>query len=218
MVEEENNNDEDRYWKRGNKKSTETLFLSFVIVTVALVIIVASVGIFSYIKWQEMKEGPKIRAEEALFEFKENDDNKTANITCHITLINKGEKNSEDLELEWIIMNKSESSDDIYILKDKKSVEAISKNGKDRTKFDMKLEPGNYTISYRIYEENLFSYEGRQDITVKQGDVEEYSDPEKYKEGDAEDTPMISSPILIIVILVSVFIYTIMRRRKHENR
>lgn len=218
MVEEEDTSDADRYWKRGNKKSSETLFLSFVVVTVALVVIVASVGIFSYIKWQDMKEGPKIRAEEALFEFKENEDNKTANITCHLTLINKGEKNSENLELEWIIMNKSESSDDVYILKDKKNVEPISKNGEDRTKFDMRLEPGNYTISYRVYEENLFSYEGRQDITVTQDDVEEYSDPKRYKEGDAEDTPMISSPILIIIVLVSVFIYTIIRGKKYEDR
>ncbi len=216
MVEEEDNTDEKRYWKKGNKKSTETLFLSFIVVTIALVIIVASVGIFSYLKWQDMKEGPKIRAEKALFEFEENSDNKTANITCHLTLKNKGKKKSEDLNLEWIIMDRDQSSDDIYIIKDSKSVETISKDGEDRTKFDMKLEPGNYTIAYRVYEDELFSYEGRQDITVTKDDVEEYTDPEKYREGEGAGTPMISAPLVIIVLLISVFIYSL-RRDKHEN-
>lgn len=216
MVEEESNNDEKRYWRKGNKKSTETLFLSFIVVTIALVIIVSSVGIFSYLKWQDMKEGPKIRAEKALFEFKENDDNQTANITCHLTLKNKGEKKSEDLNLEWIIMDKNQSSDDIYILKNSKDVDPISKNGEDSTKFDIKLKPGDYTIAYRIYEDELFSYEGRQDITVTKDDVEEYTDPEEYREGEGAGTPMISTPLVVVVLLISVFIYSI-RRNKHEN-
>ncbi len=209
MSEEE---EEDKpYWERTGSKSSQRLFLTFIAVVVIMLIIIVSLSIFSYMKWQDLKERPDIKAEEGLFEYVEATGDGKAKVRVHLTLVNQGEEKSEDLQLEWMIMNESEAHDDIFLDKGTTSVSAIPEGESREVTFDITLPRGEYIIAYRTYEDQLFSYEGRQYFRVTQEDTSR-DKPEDEKEGAGADTPMLPVTIFIaIVILLAIF-------RKYNRR
>ncbi len=216
MVEEKDSEEDQKYWKSSTNKSSERLFLTFVTVFIIMLIITVSLGVYTFIRYQELHERPKIRAENALFEF-ENTTTDEANITVHLTLVNEGEKKSGDLTLEWILMEKEREDENIFLIKGEKDIEPIERDGEQEVTFDLRLKQGDFTIGYRTYDEDIFSYEGRQDIQVTEDDVSE-GIPEDEKEGlDEEATPMISGPIALIVIVITALIWSKIRRREDER-
>lgn len=216
MVEEKGSEDNQKYWRSSSNKSSERLFLTFVTVFIIMLIITVSLGIYTFIRYQELHERPKIRAENALFGF-ENTQTEEANITVHLTLVNEGEKKSGDLKLEWIVMEKEREDENTFLTKGEKDIEPIDKDGEQEVTFDLKLQQGDYTIGYRTYDEDIFSYEGRQDIQVTEEDVTE-DIPEDEKEGLDEDTPMISGPIALIVIVLVAVLWSKIRRRGDDEK
>ncbi|MFO7791561.1 MAG: hypothetical protein R6W73_01080 [Candidatus Saliniplasma sp.] len=219
MVDEKGSDDGQKYWKSSTNKSSERLFLTFVTVFIIMLIITISLGIYTYMRYQELHERPQIRAEDALFEFKESTSSDEVNITVHLTLVNKGEEKSGDLTLEWIVMEFEREDENIFLIKEEKELEPMGKDEEREVRFDITLQEGSFTIGYRTYDEDIFSYEGRQDIEVTEDDVSE-GVPEDEKEGADEDgaTPMLSAPIALIVIVITALLWSKMRRKKEGRR
>ncbi len=201
-MEKEGGNGEKRYWQKEGDKSSRNLFLSFIAVTIVMAIIVVSLGVYTYVSWQSLKERPKLRAEEAQFEF-HNATKKGANITVHLTLVNQGEENADSLRLEWLVMKKVNSSENIVFQNGGKQLSGLKSGSSKEVTFKIILPKSEYTIAYRTYEDELFTYEGRQDFFVTAEDAERGSPgAKKESEGAGAGTPMISTPIFIAILAI----------------
>ncbi len=185
--------------------------MSFVTVSIVMLIVVVSLGVYTYISWQSLKERPELKAEEAQFKF--HDATKEgANITVHLTLLNEGDEDAQSLRLEWLIMKREDSSTNIVYEDGNKFISELKSGNSKEVTFKLSLPESNYTVAYRTYEDGLFTYEGRQDFFVREEDTDRGSPgAEDESEGaGADGTPMISTPIILIVVVVySVFRWSI---------
>ncbi|GEM_PF-3265754 len=203
-----NSSGEDRYWRKKGDKTSRNLLLSFITLIIVFAIVVISLSIYTYVSWQNLKERPELRALEGKFEF-QNATEEEVNITVHLTLANEGEKTADDPELEWFIMKREDSKENIVFREGNKSLSSLKSGSSRDITFKISLPVGGYRIAYRTYENGLFTYEGKQDITVTERDIERGSPgPTEEDEGLAteEAVPMVSTPvILLILILCAIF-------------
>ncbi len=207
---EEDEIDEDRrrFWQTRSEGRSQFIFIGFVGVTILMAIVVTATGAYGYYSWQEWRKGPQIRIEEGLFEFHEGDTPGEADIRVHITLINQRSKESGDITLEWLIMDSADSRDNIVLREGSKEINPMPAESTGEETFDISLGEGNYVISYRVYDDELFSYEARQNIYVGREDVEH----------DVPDTvtipeyPFAFIPVILMILLICVF-----RRRYHDR-
>ncbi len=205
----EGENEKDPYWRKEEDKKSKNIFLSFVAVTVVILLLVVSLGVYTYISWRDLQERPKLRAQEGKFEFHNATDGK-ANITVHLTLVNEGEEKADSIDLEWFVMEQENSSDNVIFTEGNRSISSIKSGDSKDITFKLVLPKGAYKIAYRTYEEDLFTYEGRQDFMVKEEDTERgtpgASDEDDGAGVGGDGMPMISTPlILLIIVLYAVF-------------
>ncbi len=200
--------DKQHFWHTRSEKRSNYIFIGFVTVTILMAVVVISTGVYGYYSWQEWRKGPQVRIEEGLFEFRENGTQGEVDITVYITLINHGPKESGELTLEWLIMKSVDSPDNIVLREGSKVLPHISTESTSSETFDISLPEGDYVIAYRVYEDQLFSYEARQNINVGPEDVEH----------DSPDTVMVPefSSLFIPLILVLLLFYIIRRRYYHR--
>lgn len=203
----------DRYWERTGDDSSHRLMIIFVSVIIAMLVILIVMGGYGYAKLQEWNERPRIQVEEGLFKF-HHDQNTSegVNITVHLTLMNKGEEDADDLTLEWIIMNSSKQYHNIFMERAERPIDPIPKNTESEVTFNLTLPKGAYTIAYRTYEEGYFSYEGRQSFEVTAEDIPETQEGADDEKSGADEAPGLSTAVLIILITI----YAIYRRKSHE--
>lgn len=209
----EGKNEGDRYWQKEGDKKSKSIFLSFIVVTVVVLLLVVSLGVYTYISWRDLKERPDLRAEEGKFFFHDptNATEGKANITVHLTLVNEGEEKAESIELEWFVMEQQNSSDNIIFTEGNRSIPSIKRGSSKEITFKLLLPEGDYKIAYRTYEEDLFTYEGRQDFMVNEDDIKRGTPgaSDEDEGAGAEDggaIPMISTPLfLLIIVLYAVF-------------
>ncbi|MGM0510040.1 MAG: hypothetical protein ACQESD_02800 [Thermoplasmatota archaeon] len=207
MTDEGSEGDQQRFWMKGKGSHSSKIFVSFILVIIIMVIIVLSVGAYGYMSWQEWKRGPQIRVTQGLFELREDNDTDLANFTVHITMINEGQEKSEDIEFEWLIMEKSDSKENIYLQKDSMMLGILEKGEEREFTFDISVEPGLYTLAYRAYDGDIFSYEARQSLDVTEGDAT----------GAPETTSVPEFPSVVIPILAVIVIFIFFRRTYNEK-
>jgi len=207
MTDEGSEGDQQRFWMRGKGSHSSKIFISFIFVIIIMVIIVLSVGAYGYMSWQEWKRGPQITVTQGLFELQDDNDTDLANFTVHITMMNEGQENSDDIRFEWLIMEGSESSDNIYIQKDSMMIGVLEKGEESEFTFDIRVEPGLYTLAYRAYDGDIFSYEARQSLDVTEGDAT----------GAPETVTVPEFPSVVIPILAVIVIFIFFRRTYNEK-
>ncbi len=195
-------------WQTEGDKRSQYIFIGFVAVTIIMLAVVIITGAYGYYSWQEWKRGPQIGVEEGLFEFHGNGEPGVADITVHVTLVNQGKRDSGTLTLEWLVMEEDASMDNRFITSGSKGLTGIHQEENRRESFDVTLGEGEYIMVYRVYEDDLFSYEGRQRITVGPEDVE-------HEEPDTVTVPEFPH-IMIPVILILIIVY-ILKRSSHDR-
>lgn len=207
MTDEGSEDDHQRFWMRGSGERSNSIFISFMIVIVIMVLIVVSMGVYGYLSWQEWKRGPQIRVTEGLFESKGNDGD-VKNFTVHLTLINEGQKKSQDINFEWIIMERGDANDNIYVQKDSKTVDVLEEDEEREFTFNISLESGRYTTAYRVYDDQLFSYEARQTLDVTLDDA---------TSNEPETVSVPEFPVVIVPVLAVIALFILFRRKKYEK-
>ncbi len=204
----EEEGDSKRYWQSKGEERSQLIYVSFVIVIVLMLVVVVSMGAYGYYSWQEWKRGPQIRVEEGLFEFRVNEVDEKADITVHLSLINQGERDSGDIKLEWLVMERRDVNNNLLLENGSASIAPITSESTRKEAFDISLSQGDYVIAYRVYDDQLFSYEARQNIFVRQDDVSSESP-------DTVSVPEFSQLILPIIVVLLLFI--VYRRRYHDR-
>ncbi|MEF8874991.1 MAG: CARDB domain-containing protein [Candidatus Thermoplasmatota archaeon] len=195
---------DDRYWQKEGDRTSRNILLTFVTLTIVMAIVVISLGVYTYVSWQELKKRPNLRAQEARFEFQNATDGEV-NITVHLSLQNEGRKKAADPKLEWFIMKRNVSEDDIVFKEGNRSLSSLNSGEERDITFKVVLSKGEYRIAYRTYEDDLFTYEGRQDITVTQEDIERGSTGPTDEEdgaGAGAGVPMISTPVILVILVL----------------
>ncbi len=208
MTDEGSEGDQQRFWMRGKGSHSSKIFVSFILVILIMVIIVLSVGAYGYMSWQEWKRGPQVTVTQGLFELHEDNETDLANFTVHITMINEGQEKSDDIEFEWLIMEASDSSDNIYIQKDSMMLGVLEKGEEREFTFEINLEPGLYTLAYRAYDGDIFSYEARQSLDVTEGDAT----------GAPETVTVPEFPAVILPVFAVIAIFVFFRRLLYEEK
>ncbi len=196
--------DPKRFWQSKTDERSQFIFISFVLVIIFMLIVVISMGAYGYYSWLGWKEGPQIRVDEGLFEFSMNDTHPEADITIHLTLINQGEKESGSVRLEWLVMESTDAKDNIVFESGSLMFQPITSESTRKETFDVSLPQGDYVIAYRVYDDQLFSYEARQNIFVRSDDVSSES---------PETISVPEFPVLMVPILIILLIFALYRRR-----
>ncbi len=198
--------DTKRYWERREGGKSSALMMVFIITIIVMLVVVTVMAGYGYAKYQEWARQPQIHVERSLFEFHDDVYEEQVNITAHVYLRNRGDKDTGPLELEWLIMPADRAADNIYIFKGRKEVESMKVDETMEITFDLRLPTGEYRIAFRTYEEDYFGYEGRQSLTVGEEDVEERAgaDDEKWTE---EAVPSLSFFFVILITLITTIIW-----------
>ncbi len=177
-----------------------------------MLVVVSAVAGYGYLRYRELAERPEIHVERGLFEFHREGEGDTVNITAHVTLVNRGDKDSGRLELEYLVMPANRASENIIISRGRVPVTPIGVDESVGVSFNLTLSVGDYRIAYRSYEDDFFSYEARQSLRVREDDIPEDDIEDEYRV--EEDTPFISAATMIFIIILAVLIW----RKKNDKR
>ncbi len=204
----EDEGDSKRFWQNKGDERSQFIFVSFVAVILIMLVVMLSTGAYGYYSWQEWKRGPQIRVDEGLFEFNNNETNEGADITIHLTLINQGERGSGSITLEWLIMERVEANDNIIFDNGNILIPSMNPETSRKETFDVSLPQGEFVLAYRVYDDQLFSYEARQNLIVRADDVSSGS-PETVS------VPEFSMILVPVVAIITMFI--ILRSWYHKR-
>ncbi len=205
----------ERFWERKADDKSSTLMIGFIITIIVMLVVVTIMAGYGYARYQDWTRRPHIHVERSLFKFHDEVHDDKVNITVHVFLRNRGEKDTGPLELEWLIMPSDWARDNYFIERGRRPVESMDVDETINVTLEFRLSEGDYRIVYRTYEDGYFSYEGRQSLSVTDEDVEEEAPPaDDAARADADDMPSIPF-VLVLIILVFV---TLIRRKKDEKR
>lgn len=198
--------EEKRYWERSSGTTSSRLMFGFIIVVIVMLVVISAVAVNGYMRYRELIARPEIHVERGLFDFHREGEEDTVNITAQITLVNKGRADSGQLELEYFVMPADLASQNIFISHDRIAVDNIGVDESTQVYLDLALPVGNYRMVYRSYEDGLFSYEARQSLRVLEDDIPE-ADVDEDHRSDAFDSPFVSAPTLLFLIIVAALIW-----------
>ncbi len=178
----------------------------FIITIILMLVVVTFMAGYGYAKYSEWTTRPEIHVEKSLFQFHDEVYEDKVNITAHVTLNNRGDKDTGLLELEWMIMPAADASDNVFILRGEKEVDPMDIGETRDIILDFSLPMGDYRIAYRTYEDGYFGYEGRQSLSVGEDDTQarEGAEDERWTE---ESTPFLSLLISILTMLITTIIW-----------
>ncbi len=201
-----------RYWERSSGSASSKLMMGFILAVIVMLVVVSVVAGYGYIRYRELSRRPEIHVERGLFEFHREGEDDTVNITAHVTMVNRGDKDSGPLELEYMVMPADRASENIFISQDRFPVDSIDVDESIQVSFNLTLSVGNYRIAYRSYEDEFFSYEARQTLRVREDDIPEDDIEDEYAMD--EDMPFVSAGTMILIIIITAIVW----RKKYDKR